>query len=122
MRKLVIAFFLSLYAVVLIQPFIPLINYTINKDFIAKNFCENREKPKLQCHGKCHLAKKVKSQAEQEKKTPSNVKAAEEIVLFCAENTLCFIAASFGVEKTTFSQYKFIDYVEPLASIFQPPQ
>ena len=33
-------------------------DYTINKEYISKNLCINREKPKLNCAGKCQLAKK----------------------------------------------------------------
>ncbi len=35
-------------------------HYQINKDFIAKNLCENRTKPKMNCNGKCHLKKTMK--------------------------------------------------------------
>ena len=31
--------------------------YELNKEYIAKNLCENRDKPELKCHGKCKLMK-----------------------------------------------------------------
>jgi len=30
--------------------------YELNIDYIIKTYCVNKEKPKLQCNGKCHLA------------------------------------------------------------------
>ena len=33
--------------------------YQINKDYIAKNLCENKDKPQLKCCGKCYLKKKL---------------------------------------------------------------
>jgi hypothetical protein len=36
-----------------------LIDYTLNKNFISGNLCENRLKPKLQCAGKCYLNKQL---------------------------------------------------------------
>jgi hypothetical protein len=34
---------------------IPVLNYKLHQDYIAKNLCVNRAKPELQCDGKCHL-------------------------------------------------------------------
>ena len=33
--------------------------YQLNIDYITEKFCENKEKPQLQCNGKCHLAKEL---------------------------------------------------------------
>ena len=37
-------------------------NYLVNRDFITLNYCENKNKPKLHCNGKCHLSKQLKEQ------------------------------------------------------------
>ena len=42
-----------------LKPYLPYIDYAFNKDYIAENLCENKEKPKLKCEGKCHLKKEV---------------------------------------------------------------
>jgi len=34
-------------------------HYELNKDYIAANFCENKDKPELHCYGKCHLDKQL---------------------------------------------------------------
>jgi len=44
----------------LIIPVLPIVDYLINKDYIAKNLCENRNKPKSCCKGKCYLVKQLK--------------------------------------------------------------
>ena len=33
--------------------------YELNIDYITEKFCENKDKPQLQCNGKCHLAKEL---------------------------------------------------------------
>lgn len=33
--------------------------YELNVEYITEKFCENKEKPQLQCNGKCHLAKEL---------------------------------------------------------------
>ena len=35
--------------------------------------CENKNKPALQCHGKCHLQKELKKTAEEESKNNSKI-------------------------------------------------
>lgn len=37
-----------------------LVDFFANRDFIAKNLCENKDKPQLKCCGKCQLNKKLK--------------------------------------------------------------
>lgn len=46
-------------------------NYELNKDFIAANFCENKARPAMHCNGKCHLSKQLARAAES---APSNEK------------------------------------------------
>ena len=33
--------------------------YELNIEYITEKFCENKDKPQLQCNGKCHLAKEL---------------------------------------------------------------
>nr|WP_321223196.1 hypothetical protein [uncultured Psychroserpens sp.] len=33
--------------------------YQLNLDYIIETYCVNKEKPELQCNGKCHLAKQL---------------------------------------------------------------
>ena len=33
--------------------------YQVNKTYIAQKLCENRNKPKMHCNGKCQLRKKM---------------------------------------------------------------
>lgn len=44
----------------------PVFNYIINQDYIAEYLCINKDKPMLNCDGKCYLAKML--QAEQDEK------------------------------------------------------
>jgi hypothetical protein len=41
-------------------------NYVINKQEIVDRFCINKERPEMQCDGKCYLAKQLR--AEKDKK------------------------------------------------------
>ena len=62
MKKLVVIIALLFIS----KPIIPVIDYVINYDYIVKELCENKEKPELQCNGKCQLMKEMAKAAEEE--------------------------------------------------------
>jgi hypothetical protein len=37
-----------------------IVNFSINRELIAATLCINKDRPELQCNGKCHLAKELK--------------------------------------------------------------
>ena len=41
--------------------------FELNKNYIASELCENRDKPMMHCNGKCYLMKKLKQAEEKEK-------------------------------------------------------
>ena len=45
--------------------------FEFNQGYIAAKLCENRQKPVLQCKGKCYLKKQLKQAEEKEKKNES---------------------------------------------------
>ena len=49
---------------------IPLLylDFEIRRDYIVANLCENRNRPQLNCNGKCYLAKKIAEAKKQEEK------------------------------------------------------
>ncbi|MCV9385779.1 hypothetical protein [Reichenbachiella ulvae] len=59
---------------------VPLIymDFGMRRDYIAEVLCINRDKPMLNCDGKCYLAKKLKAaQEQQDKENESiNIKSA----------------------------------------------
>lgn len=44
------------------------LDYQLRKDYIISTLCENRNRPKLNCNGKCYLAKRIAEAAKQEQK------------------------------------------------------
>jgi hypothetical protein len=49
------------------------ISYYINKTYIAKVLCENKEVPQMQCNGKCQLKKQLSEADTQQEKEPVSV-------------------------------------------------
>jgi hypothetical protein len=52
-------FFYLLYLLAMVKPLVPIIEYHANYDYIATVLCENRDKPYLECNGKCYLEKQI---------------------------------------------------------------
>ena len=70
-----------------IKPYIPYIDYFFNKEYIAEELCENKEKPELKCHGQCHLKKEITKTVKEEKEDPTlpssnNKKESKQLNLF----------------------------------------
>lgn len=72
------AFALLFALYVLFQPLIPLGVYVVNYDYIVKNLCVNRDKPKMHCNGKCYLAKKMADASTHEGTTESKLSFLKE--------------------------------------------
>jgi len=47
------------YLAGLLHPFSPWWEYVLNKQFIARVLCENRDQPQKHCEGKCYLGKRL---------------------------------------------------------------
>lgn len=54
------------------RPLFPVLNYVVNYEYITKELCENKEKPEIECNGKCHL------KAELAKASEENIPASQE--------------------------------------------
>jgi hypothetical protein len=61
----------------LTKPMWPVVDYIVNYDYIANVLCENKDKPEMQCNGKCHLSKELAKEAGAEDKNPFNSKTSK---------------------------------------------
>lgn len=96
-------------------------DYQVHKEQITRLFCVNKDKPKLQCNGKCHLAKQLRKTSERESKAPAGIAKIKYEVLppfalqltgpaACWPQLVCFAPAAGQL-------YAHI----PAHSIFHPP-
>lgn len=83
-EKVRITSYILLLAIILQSLFriVVCLNYEINKEYITLNYCENKDKPKLKCKGKCHLKKQLKELDKQESSDKNTTKAEREMQLF----------------------------------------
>jgi hypothetical protein len=55
------------------------LNYEVNKEHITLKYCENKDKPKMKCHGKCHLNKQIKEQDKHTNQDKGLIKEVNEM-------------------------------------------
>ncbi|WP_080058500.1 hypothetical protein [Spirosoma aerolatum] len=97
--------------------------YQVNKDYIARVLCENRDKPELHCDGQCYLAKRLKTQQEkQDKETTERVQNTPIMQLFCDCNP-AFLFQPFWTALLSSAHlvYEVPVYAAPATSFFHPP-
>jgi hypothetical protein len=96
--------------------------YNLNRNYIAKNLCINRQRPKLHCNGKCQMMKRL---AEEEKQNSSNTSNTIKIQTL----DLVFSNRIYKIELPTLVPTRIsynedpplLEYSAPIASIFHPP-
>jgi hypothetical protein len=96
--------------------------YKLNRDFVARNLCINKAKPKMHCHGKCQMMKRL---AEEEKQnSPQNtntIKLKIQELVFNDEMSKLEFPSPTNY-KTSYNEYPpILKMNSPASSIFHPP-
>ena len=99
------------------------LDYLINQVEITKQFCENKAKPKLNCNGKCHLAKQFAKQDKQEKSTSETQKFKVESIEIAAQmnEAITFVYPIQSISTNNHYAYSEARSDAHLLEIFHPP-
>jgi hypothetical protein len=84
MRYVFVIILVPLFVLQNVSKLVIVINYAINKEYIAKNLCINRDKPESCCEGKCELKKNL-DEAEKKENGPINLPKDKTEVLFFSD-------------------------------------
>ncbi len=121
MFRLINTIVLALFLVPQVNNTILWINYELNKKAITEEFCVNKEKPKLDCQGKCHLAEQLtESNPAPESNEPVEVNFVPQLPLFFEESQ----EFSFGTEQLSLKidhSFHFYSF-SPVFKIEHPPK
>jgi len=109
--------------IILIQTFTSFVYdaaYCLNKNFIAENFCVNKDKPATHCNGHCYLSKQKEKEQDSDKQAPENKKDKVE---FSAYELPGEVTAEFNFTEIN---HCYNESVNALlhgysSSIFHPP-
>lgn len=120
MKSFIILIALTLF----LKPIFPVLDYVVNYDYITKVLCENKEKPELQCNGKCHLMKELAKESENEKPIQNNKKIASsdfEVLFFQEIISLQFTQGNVHDKAITLDFYDNQYYHLNSSNVFHPP-
>ena len=115
---------LSVAFVMLVKPLWPVAEYIMNYDYIVNVLCENKDRPQLNCDGKCYLAKQLAKESEDGGQNPFEQRPSnmEQVHPICFESLVDFdFAALFYLSsreridysKTLFSSPHILDLIQP---------
>jgi hypothetical protein len=96
-------------------------SYYIQKDYIAKNLCENRNKPQMHCEGKCCLKKRLAKEAKDQVPSPGSQKNEQEVNLFCVVLPFRIQLREFTPTKASFIVRNELLTISRSHAVFKPP-
>ena len=80
MQKINALILTAIFIFILVKPVIPYLEYMVRKDWIIEKFCINKERPDMQCNGKCHLEKQLSKEADEPDQQPPDQPRKEDRV------------------------------------------
>ncbi|RYG43553.1 MAG: hypothetical protein EOO01_21125 [Chitinophagaceae bacterium] len=96
------------------------LGYLIEKKEYIKR-CENKNRPQLQCNGKCQLMKKIKEQQEKEQGQPPELKLAAKAELVSPLLRWQLPAPVLNDKRRTFIHHAIGSPIDRSSSLFHPP-
>jgi hypothetical protein len=117
-------FLIIILFVFLVQNFSKLIiiaNYEVNKDYISRVLCENRDKPMMHCNGHCQLKKQLDKEEKGQMPVSRNINE-KNVVQYCSDKKYsCSLSLiPLLMERNSFSA--FYIPANNFRSVFHPPQ
>lgn len=99
--------------------------FAIEKDYIAKNLCENRDKPEMKCCGKCYLKKQLNKVTgnDDSKENTDRIKVEKQETVFYVLPVYraIVLAKILLLPKVLLCYNKGLSDRLPVQKIFHPP-
>ena len=107
----------------LFKPVLPVLEYVVLYDYIKNELCVNRDKPEMECNGKCHLAKEMAKANDSESRSDKRFFSVEVGPVFCQSiQNEFFTLISEQIYKAKINTAQdFLSNQLHLNSIFRPP-
>ncbi|MBV8252693.1 MAG: hypothetical protein JO154_08800 [Chitinophaga sp.] len=121
-RKLITILLLLTWFCQLSGRYFVMLEFYVSQQYIAANLCENRDKPKLHCNGKCHLRKQLSAEEKRSEENPER-RAEHKSEVFHAGNHLdiTFQAATFHEQQHFKIPITIGSPVDQPTAVFHPP-
>lgn len=124
MKFIAVTIFVLLLFAQTFSKWLVVLEYAINKEYIAKNLCENRNNIESNCKGKCQLSKKMGAEEKSNSKAASGNPLAKHTVseiLYSNETRLDSLQNDVLNMPDFGSFYLVKKCTAPSSAIFHPP-
>lgn len=94
------------------------LNWKINQDFITEKYCVNKDKPMMNCDGKCYLSKQLDNlelKEEEERQNHPNPEEKVETINYS------WIIDDLPSDYDTFHAIEIVEYVNYLKTVVSNP-
>ena len=98
--------------------------FELNQKYIAEKLCENKNRPWMNCHGRCYLMNKVKQAEENERKQASKDLRTNLQITWCINfsTPVQKSSSNTAVPKRFRNDYSYAYTSQYITSIFRPPK
>lgn len=118
MKKVFSITMTMLFLLVSFQQALIVVHFKLNQKDIEQEFCVNKAKPELQCHGKCHLKRELEKSDNTDLELTSIGKKIDMVLISNIEILILIIKA---IKSSKITNYKEFGLLEPCLEIFVPP-
>lgn len=94
--------------------------FALNKSFIIKELCENRNRPEMKCEGKCFLKKRLAAAEEREKKQEREALNKATVDVFIINEAFVF-PFNYALPNTDYPVTLAFELSEFNTEILHPP-
>ena len=102
--------------------YLVMLDFELNQDYIAKNLCENRNKPCCHCNGKCYLKKQLNKADKETSNGTTSQKNQEDVLFFAEEKNTVNLPFTEAIITNHFPRNYSFAHQNLYVSVFHPPQ
>jgi hypothetical protein len=113
---------LLIYVLSVFRIIYPYISYNLNYKYISNVLCQNKTKPEMNCHGKCHLQKELKKAANEEGQKKALSGKIQEIEALADNGPDLLFDQKFNFYKIKYPSFKEILHSVSADKFTPPPQ
>ncbi|MFL9482890.1 hypothetical protein ACI6Q2_08935 [Chitinophagaceae bacterium LWZ2-11] len=120
LRQITAIFFLLAFLAQTFNRAVITLEFYANQKYIAKNLCENRAKPELNCCGKCQLKKRLNKEENKDKQMPERRFSNSEEVL-SSKSFFATVQPFQVITKKQYAGYNVETTIDISTEFFHPP-
>ncbi|HEY6977251.1 MAG TPA: hypothetical protein VH396_13235 [Chitinophagaceae bacterium] len=101
-----------------------MVDFYVNQSYIAKNLCENRDKPQMHCNGKCQLEKKMEQESKKDQESPERRSDNKNEIVLSSESFAPAVPSNCWLETKNKNKIpsSIAKSIDRSFDIFHPPR